>query len=200
MNRRFLLIPLILLSTGCMPRLCSYAPGEQDSGASRLSDLPFQPSPPSDQLYRFIHLRNPWLQEGPARRIADGIKLESESHKVDARLVAAVISVESSFNTRAVSPTGAKGLGQFISSTAKDMGITDPFDPDQGVRATARYVSWLLKSWQGHPRRLEMAIVSYSAGIGTLKKQQQNNQSFNEEQKQYLERVLKMYKAIDGKG
>lgn len=50
-----------------------------------------------------------------------------------------LVGIESSFNPNAVSSTGAKGLGQFIPSTAKAYGLTDPFDPAANLQATARF-------------------------------------------------------------
>lgn len=197
------LLPILL--TGCMPRLCAYGPGEppRERPVALPSSAPLAPSLnaignlDSDRLFRFIRRRNPWLEEALARQISAGILTESERHAIDPRLVAAVISVESSFNPKAVSPTGAKGLGQFLSSTAKDVGISDPFDVDQGVRGTARYISWLCRAWDGYPQRLELAIVSYSSGIGTVQRQLKKNQPLNGEQQKYLEAVRKMLQALD---
>lgn len=145
----------------------------------------------SGAIIRHISLRNPMLPEGDRQRIASRIDEESRGVGIEPLWVAAVISVESSFNTRAISSSGAKGLGQMLPGTAKDMGVTDPFDIDQGVRATAKYLAWLSKCWDKHPRRLEMVLASYSSGIGTMKRQDQLGQGFNAEQQRYIALVLR---------
>lgn len=54
---------------------------------------------------------------------------------------------ESGFRVRAVSPAGAKGLAQFLDGTARELGVSDSFDPDQAVPAMARYVVWTRGAW-----------------------------------------------------
>jgi peptidoglycan DL-endopeptidase CwlO len=82
---------------------------------------------------------------------------------VDASLLAAVASQESSFNASAVSPAGAQGLMQFMPATAKGLGV-NPLDPNSAIDGAARYLSSLTKQFGS----TELALAAYNAGPGTV--------------------------------
>src|SRR6266403_5850686 len=80
---------------------------------------------------------------------------------VQAALVRAVIVVESGFNPSAVSKKGAIGLMQLQPATAKRYGVKNIYDPEQNVRAGAKYLSDLLARFDSN---LELALAAYNAG------------------------------------
>jgi len=82
---------------------------------------------------------------------------------VDASLLAAVASQESSFNASAVSSAGAQGLMQFMPATAKGLGV-DSLDPTSAIDGAARYLSSLTKQFGS----TELALAAYNAGPGTV--------------------------------
>jgi peptidoglycan DL-endopeptidase CwlO len=82
---------------------------------------------------------------------------------VDASLLAAVASQESSFNSQAVSPAGAQGLMQFMPATAKGLGV-DALDPTSAINGAAKYLSSLTKQFGS----TELALAAYNAGPGTV--------------------------------
>jgi hypothetical protein len=84
-------------------------------------------------------------------------------HGVDASLLAAVASQESSFNASAVSPAGAQGLMQFMPATAKGLGV-DALDPTSAIDGAARYLSSLTKQFGS----TDLALAAYNAGPGTV--------------------------------
>jgi len=84
-------------------------------------------------------------------------------HGVDAALLAAVASQESSFNASAVSPAGAQGLMQFMPATAKGLGV-NALDPTSAIDGAARYLSNLTKQFGS----TELALAAYNAGPGTV--------------------------------
>lgn len=91
----------------------------------------------------------------------------AQKYGVSASLIKAVIETESSFNPRAVSSAGAKGLMQLMDGTAQGLGVTDSFDPAQNIDAGTRYLAAQLKRFGGDENT---ALAAYNAGPGRLAK------------------------------
>ena len=94
---------------------------------------------------------------------ADLFSRAGARYGVDASLLAAVASQESSFNASAVSPAGAQGLMQFMPATAKGLGV-NALDPTSAIDGAARYLSSLTKQFGS----TELALAAYNAGPGTV--------------------------------
>jgi len=86
---------------------------------------------------------------------------------VDPRFIHAVIQQESRYQTRAVSHAGAQGLMQLMPATAKRFGCDDVNDPESNIAAGTKYLSWLLKRFEGN---VELALAGYNAGEGAVDK------------------------------
>lgn len=95
----------------------------------------------------------PYIQEAASR------------YNVPANLVRAVIRVESNFRPQAVSSAGAKGLMQLMPGTAKEMAVTDIFDPRQNILGGTRYIRLVINQFKGDAR---LAIAAYHAGPGAV--------------------------------
>jgi soluble lytic murein transglycosylase-like protein len=88
-------------------------------------------------------------------------------HGLDPELVLAVAGVESGLRPRAVSPKGARGLMQLMPPTAREMGVTDIFDPVQNLDGGTRYLREMLARYDGDLKR---ALAAYNAGPGAVDK------------------------------
>lgn len=91
----------------------------------------------------------------------DLIRKYADQHGVDAQLVQRVIEAESGFDPACVSNKGAMGLMQLMPDTARDLGVADPFDPEQNIEGGTKYLAQMLERFQGDRRR---ALAAYNAG------------------------------------
>ena len=90
-----------------------------------------------------------------------------EKQGIDPRFLHAVIWQESKYQLRARSHAGAQGLMQLMPDTAKRFGCDDPHDPVENIEAGTKYLSWLLKRFEGN---VELALAGYNAGEGSVAK------------------------------
>jgi soluble lytic murein transglycosylase-like protein len=89
------------------------------------------------------------------------IELHAERHGLSPDLVRAVIQVESGFNPNAVSVKGAMGLMQLMPATATELGVTNPFQPEQNIRGGVVYLKRLLDLYD---QDVTLALAAYNAG------------------------------------
>jgi hypothetical protein len=95
----------------------------------------------------------------------DLIAKYSAMYSVPTNLVHAVIQVESGYDERAVSRTGAKGLMQLMPETARRFNVNDPFDARQNIEGGVRYLRQLLDQFP-----LKMAVAAYNAGESAVRR------------------------------
>lgn len=112
---------------------------------------------------------DPALDGAHAMRLATRVVAEADAVRIDARLVVALVAVESSWNPRAVSPVGARGLGQLMPATAAGLGV-DPDDAEANLHGTVTHLAGLLARYERFPpqERYGRAIAAYNAGAGAV--------------------------------
>lgn len=98
----------------------------------------------------------------PLQHTAVRLVLEAAAAHVgiDAALLKGLAWVESSWNPRAKSPAGARGLCQLMPLTAKDLGVTDAFDSMQSAIGGAMYLRAQIKRFGA----LRLALAAYNWG------------------------------------
>lgn len=146
------------------------------------------------KLEAFILSKNPSLSHEEAQTIAFWIQSYSKEEDMDPMLVAALINRESSFNSTAVSVTGAKGLGQIKDFNHESLGIQDPFDIKQNIRGTVRYLKHLSGVWKNNAQEKKMVLASYLQGPNATKKQK--DRKLPTHVRNYIDDILTTYQSL----
>jgi soluble lytic murein transglycosylase-like protein len=119
------------------------------------------------------------------RKLADHY---AAKNRVPSALVKAVIEAESNFNPRAVSPKGAKGLMQLMPSVIKDLGVQDPFDPNENIDAGVSMLKDLLREYNGDYTK---ALSAYNAGRRAVN--EKGGMPDYPETREYVKKVINSY-------
>ena len=101
----------------------------------------------------------------PSVPYAEIIDKVSGEQGVDAKLVRAVIQVESAYRNTARSRKGAMGLMQLMPETARQYGVKDPYDPAANIEGGIKHLKTLL---QRLPR--DLALAAYNAGEAAVER------------------------------
>jgi len=95
-------------------------------------------------------------------KLIDGV---AEEVGLAPELIRSVVSTESNFSPDAVSSVGAQGLMQLMPETARELEVTDSFDPQQNLLGGSRYLKQLLNKYEGD---LDHALAAYNWGQGNV--------------------------------
>ncbi len=96
----------------------------------------------------------------------DIFRRASEKYNISYDFLTAVAKAESDFNPNCVSSAGAKGIMQVMPYEAKELGITDVFDPEQNIMGAAKLLAAHLEKFDGDTT---LAAAAYNAGSGRVK-------------------------------
>ena len=123
------------------------------------------------------------------------IRQAAQQHGVSEGLVKAIMHTESGFNIHARSPVGAQGLMQLMPATARRFNVSNAYDPQQNIFGGVKYLSWLLKRFNGDTR---LAIAAYNAGEGNVDKY--GDVPPFRETRDYVKRVTSRYQNLYASG
>jgi hypothetical protein len=121
----------------------------------------------------------------PGVKYGEIIDKISAEHGVSAKLVRAVIQVESAYHERARSPKGAMGLMQLMPATARQYAVQDPYDPASNIEAGIKHLKSLLERLP-----VPRALAAYNAGEEAV--QRFNGIPPYRETQDYVSRILRL--------
>jgi Transglycosylase SLT domain len=104
---------------------------------------------------------NPQMPGWQSRDLARRVLVNAERWRIDANMLVAIVSVESSWQTHAVSSAGAIGLGQLMPGTAALLGV-NPHDPKENLSGAARYLRGLMQRFGS--KHYSLVFAAYNAG------------------------------------
>ena len=178
------------------------APATQNRSAFRRASISWTvlPSDATPIYASFIHRVNSRLPVREAYRIATAIVGFSMRYGVDARLIMAMVMVESGFNPSARSRAGAMGLGQLMPGTARGIGVANAYDSAENLFGTVKLVRRHLEDYNRSTgdayRSLVLTIAAYNAGPGAVRRH--GGVPPYRETQRYVRKVMSLYYQLAG--
>ncbi len=120
------------------------------------------------------------------------IRQAAEKYRLPEELLLAVMAVESNFDHQALSEKGAMGLMQLMPGTAKDMYVSDAWDPAQNIDGGARYLRILANQYGGD---MVKTLAAYNAGPEAVRRAGGTVPSIPETQ-EYVRKVVALYQSF----
>ncbi len=165
---------LCLFSSGCAANMksnkvgigqnlpCNIVSNRQNSPAQNRNNY----APPHIvKLSCFINSYNKKLNNNDAMMIADAIIQMSNKHRVDYRIVTALVAIESGFRATVKSSSGAMGLAQLMPGTARHLKVKNPYDPFDNLNGAVSLLRTHLEKYQGD---INFALGAYKMGSGAV--------------------------------
>lgn len=166
---------------------------KDENGVLLLTDNPFH-SQASDNFKKSFRPGGEINSSGSnvvvVRRYDSYISTSAKKYRLDPNLVRAVVMVESGYDERATSKSGALGLMQLMPKTASQLGVQNCFDPKQNIEGGTKYLRYLIDRFNGD---ITLALAAYNAGPLNVEKHG-TVPPFNET-KRYISKIYGIYKG-----
>ena len=134
---------------------------------------------------------SPSIAHNMPRKYDHLVMRAAEKYDLSPHLIKAVIKVESDYNPKAISKSGAMGLMQIMPKNANHLNLRNPFNPAENIEAGTRYLKRLLKRFDG---QLIIALAAYNAGPGNVERY--DTIPPFEETQTYVKRVMNYYHVL----
>jgi hypothetical protein len=122
--------------------------------------------------------------------VIETVVAQAESkHRLPHGLLGAIVQVESNGRVHRISSAGAMGPSQLIPGTARQLGVSDPFDPAESIDGAARYLATQLATF----RSVRLAVAAYNAGPGSITN---HTVPQNGETENYVRKVMAAYSTL----
>lgn len=181
---------LLVVLFSCSTTLASMYVCRDKSGRTSFTNLPGGTNCKPYSIKKNKRSRQ-WKSGGSnSARYDHYIRRVAKRYNVDPRLIKAIIKTESDFNHRAVSKSGAQGLMQLMPETARDLRVSNPFNPKENIDGGTRYFRKMMDTFKGD---LVLSLAAYNAGPGLVMRTGGVPQIA--ETRRYIDKVLKRYKA-----
>ncbi|HBG07573.1 MAG: lytic transglycosylase [Geobacteraceae bacterium GWC2_58_44] len=188
---------------GLLERFLEQLPNQSGAAAAGgIAGGPAEPGATETETYGAIDTAGIAAGEvGQGRAVSGDLPTEaiiekaSRRYGVDGGLIRAIIKAESNFNPRAVSSAGAQGLMQLMPATARGLGVSDSFDPEQNVMAGTRFLKDMLRRYDGN---LNEALAAYNWGPGNVDRH--GTDHLPRETRAYLGKVKEYYAQYQNVG
>lgn len=166
------------------PSLEAKGPGRLEPALVRLSNPPSGQGVPSPRLQDMQNI---------AERFGRDILLHTVGTRVSPALALAVIAVESSGRSDALSSAGAQGLMQLMPATAERFGVKDRLSPAQNIKGGVAFLDFLMKTFDND---VILVLAGYNAGENAVL----NNNGVPDyaETRAYVPKVLQAFQTAKG--
>ena len=104
--------------------------------------------------------------DGSTAQIDALIEKYANEAGLEPNFVKAVVKAESGFNPNATSSFGAQGLMQLMPATARSLGVSNAYDPEQNIKGGVKYLKQMYDKYQSY----DLALAAYNAGPGNVDK------------------------------
>ncbi len=148
-------IIILSFSASCFADIYKYI---DDSGVAHFTNVP------GDSKYRKFISEGSTANTHTYNQI---INRKSNKYDIEPAIIEAVITAESNWDPQALSKKGAIGLMQLMPATAKEMKVSDPYDPDENIDGGTRYLRYLMNRFNDD---LDLVLAAYNAGPSRVEK------------------------------
>jgi len=163
-----------------------------DSGVVCYTDAPFGKKTEIVLRENRPEEKQPLSLKQPAARAdySHFVQKAASKYDIDSALINAVIKTESNGNHRAISRKGAIGLMQLMPTTANDMNVRNPYNPEENIEGGTKYLRAMIEKFNGD---LTLALAAYNCGPGTVEKYRSVPPI--SETRDYVRKVYSLYKG-----